>query len=155
MITLKEWMELVEFKITEGSYYYCNVEGLFLLHSWNGDQDGHSFNIIFDPTDNQKVYAVEACDFKNKRAYRLKDPTLDVDNQAWDGCDFVDLESEDDFMQKAIAIRDGEDYDTRVVIPLDLSEKDCYNLMKMAHERDMTFNNFVAMIIEEAVGVKR
>ena len=58
-------------------------------------------------------------------------------------------------MQKAIAIRDGEDYDTRVVIPLDLSEKDCYNLMKMAHERDMTFNNFVAMIIEEAVGVKR
>lgn len=154
MITLKEWMELVDYKITEGSNYYCNVEGLFLLHSWNGYQDGHSFDIVFDPTDNQKVYAVEACDFKNKRAYRLKDPTLDVDNQAWDECDFIDLESDDDFIQKAIAIKNGEEYDTRVVIPLDLSEKDCYNLMKMAHERDMTFNDFVTTIIEEAVGVK-
>jgi hypothetical protein len=154
MITLKEWIELVDYKITEGSYYYCNVEGLFLLHSWNGDQDGRSFNIIFDPTDNQKVYAVEACDFKNKRAYRLKDPTFDVDNQAWDGVDFVDLESDDDFIQKAIAIKNGEDYDTRVVIPLDLSKEECYNLMKMAHERDMTFNDFVTTIIEEAVGVK-
>jgi hypothetical protein len=155
MITLKEWMELVEFKITEGSDYNLYSHNAYALSSWNGDQDGHSFNIVFDPTDNQKVYAVEACDFKNKRAYRLKDPTIDVDNQAWDECDFVDLESDDDFMQKAIAIRDGEDYDTRVVIPLDLSEKDCYNLMKMAHERDMTLNDFVATIIEEAVGVKR
>jgi hypothetical protein len=40
MITFKEWMELVEFKITEGCYYYSNVEDLFSLNRWDDDQDG-------------------------------------------------------------------------------------------------------------------
>ena len=148
MITLKEWMELVDYKITEGSDYFTNIAGLYSLSSWNGEQDGYSFFVAFDPAGDQKVYTVEVCDYKNKRAYRLKDPLIVLDNKAWDECDFVDLESDDDFIEKALAIRDGENYDTRVVIPLDLSEKECYNLMKMAHERDMTFNDFVGMIVE-------
>jgi hypothetical protein len=149
MITLKEWMELVEFKITEGSYYYTNVEGLFSLHRWDGDQDGFSCSVVFDPSDNQRVYAVEVCDYKNNRAYRLRDPLLIQDMRAWDNTEWVELESDEDFMQKAAAIRDGEDYDTRIVIPLELPEKYCYNLMRMAHERDMTFNDFIAMVVDD------
>lgn len=144
-------MELVDYKITEGSDYFTNIAGLYSLSSWNGEQDGYSFFVAFDPAGDQKVYTVEVCDYKNKRAYRLKDPLIVLDNKAWDECDFVDLESDDDFIEKALAIRDGENYDTRVVIPLDLSEKECYNLMKMAHDRDMTFNDFVGMIVENYI----
>ena len=41
MITLKEWMELVDYRVTEGSDYGWNCYGpnVHMLDSWNGDQD--------------------------------------------------------------------------------------------------------------------
>jgi len=143
MLTLKEWMELVDCRITEGSDYHSNVDGLYTLTSWNGEQDGYSLNIVFAPKDEQRVYCVEVCDYANNRAYRVHDPEMVVDEQAWDDVDFVELESDDDFIQKAMAIIAGEDYDTRVSIPLDIPEKELMLLFKAAHDRDMTFNEFV------------
>lgn len=143
MLTLKEWMELVDCRITEGSDYHANVDGLYTLTSWNEEQDGYSLNIVFAPKDNQRVYCVEVCDYANDRAYRVHDPEMVVDEQAWDDVDFVELESDDDFIQKAMSIMAGEDYDTRVSIPLDIPEKDLMLLFKAAHDRDMTFNEFV------------
>ena len=53
MITMKEWMELVSYRITEGSDFgwQCYGSNVYQLDSWNGDQDGHSFSIIFDTRD--------------------------------------------------------------------------------------------------------
>lgn len=154
MLTMQEWMELVDYKITEGSDYFASVKGaeisLYSMSSWDGKQDGASFFISFDPK-TQKVYSVEACDYKNNRAYRLKDSALDTDDEAWDDVNFVDLESDDDFMQKAIAIKNGEPYDTRVSIPIDLPDDELFALMKLAHERDMTFNQLVEEAISEAL----
>ena len=147
---MKEWMELVDYKITEGSEYYANEKTLYSLSSWNGKHDGYSFNIVFDPREDHLVYTVEVCDYKNSRAYRRKIADYPYDSEeAWDGVNFIELETDDDFMQKAMAIKNGEDYDTRVVIPIDLPDELCYQLMKMAHERDMTFNDFVCMVTEE------
>ena len=154
MITMQEWMELVDYKITEGSDYFATVKdaevSLYSMSSWDGKQDGASFFISFDPK-TQKVYSVEACDYKNNRAYRLKDSALDVDDEAWDGVNFVDLESDDDFMQKAIAIKNGEVYDTRVSIPIELPDDELFALMKLAHERDITFNQLVELALTEAL----
>lgn len=154
MLLLKEWMELVDYKITEGSDYFANVKdaevSLYSMSYWNEKQDGFSFFISFDPK-TQRVYSVEACDYKNNRAYRLKDPALVVDNEAWDDVDFVDLESDDDFIQKALAIKNGEEYDTRVSIPLELPEDELFELMKLAHERDITFNQLVELALTEAL----
>ena len=71
MITLKQWIELVDYRITEGSDYDHDGFGdnQYSLTSWNGEHDGYSFNIVFD-TRTQIVYLVEACDYKNSRAYR-------------------------------------------------------------------------------------
>jgi len=69
--------------------------------------------------------------------------------QAWDDVDYVDLESDDDWIQKALAIAAGEDYDTRVTIPLELDDDIVFTLMKMAHERDLTFNEFVEDVLRE------
>ena len=151
MLTLKEFMELVDYKITEGSDYFVNVPGLYLLSSWNGEQDGYSFDIAFDPADNQRVYLVEANDMKNNRAYRLKDPALDIDDVAWDGVNYVDLESDDDFIQKALAIKAGEDYDTRVSVPVEMEDDLLFELMKNAHERDITLNQMMELILREAI----
>jgi hypothetical protein len=162
MITLKEWMEVVEYRVTEGSTFcwQCYGDNAYSLDSWNGDHDGYSFTIIFD-TKTQAVYEVQSHDYKNQRAYRLINPdfksnrdTESADrkvplDEAWDEVNYVDLEADDDWFQKALAIVAGEDYDTRVSIPIDLPEEELMVLFKMAHERDMTFNDFIEQVLRE------
>jgi hypothetical protein len=164
MITLKEWMEVVNYRITEGSSYgwECFGTHAYTLDSWNGEQDGHSFSITFDQK-TQEVYEVQAHDYKNQRAYRIINPDYvkkhkkeakrrDCSlNEAWENVDYVDLEADDDWFQKALAIEAGEDYDTRVSIPIDLPEEELIVLFKMAHERDMTFNDFIEQALREAL----
>ena len=150
MLTLKEWMELVDYKITEGSDYFSNLTGLYCLTSWNGEQDGYSFNITFDPKDNQRVYCVEVCDYANDRAYRIHDPELVVDAEAWDDVKWTDLEVDDDFIQKSLSIKAGEEYDDRVSVPVDLPEDVMFTLMKQAHEQDITFNQHMENILRAA-----
>ena len=167
MITLKEWMEVVDYRITEGSDFTWPCFGPhrkpYQLSSWNGDHDGWSFNIVFD-TETQEVYIVEVCDYLHQRAYRIINPLWLNEyrdyakkhepayaDQAWDDVDFVDLESDDDWIQKALAIKAGEDYDTRVSIPLDIPDNELLKFMVAAHERDMTFNQFVEEALRVAI----
>jgi hypothetical protein len=164
MITLKEWMELVDYRITEGSDYgwQCYGHNAHMLDSWNGDQDGHSFTVIFD-TKNQVVYEVQAHDYVHNRAYRMINEDFqkkakkearkrDVSrDQAWDDVNYVDIEVDDDFIQKCLAIKAGEDYDTRVNIPLELEDDQMFELMKMAHEQDLTLNEFVEQLLRRVI----
>ena len=57
----------------------------------------------------------------------------------------------DDFIQKALAIRAGETYDTRVQVPVDFSDEELLQYMKLAHERDMTFNELVEEALRHAI----
>jgi hypothetical protein len=164
MITLKEWMEIVDYKITEGSDFGWNCYGkdVHMLDSWNGEQDGHSFTVIFDTKD-QTVYEVQAHDYVHNRAYRMINEDFqkkakkearkrDVSrDQAWDDVNYVDLEVDDDFMQKCLAIREGEDYDTRVSVPLELEDELMFELMKMAHEQDITLNQLVEQLLRRVI----
>jgi len=168
MITMKEWMELVEYRITEGSDYgwQCYGSDAYMLDSWNGEQDGHSFTIIFDTKD-QTVYEVQAHDYVHNRAYRMINEDFakknrkeakrrDIDRaEAWDDVDYVDLDVDDDFFQKALAIREGEDYDTRVSVPLELDDATMFQLMRSAHERDLTLNEFVEDILRQVLEEKK
>ena len=72
-------------------------------------------------------------------------------NEAWDCVDYVDLDVLDDFIQKSLAIKAGEKYDTRVQVPVDFSDEELLQYMKMAHERDMTFNDFVEEALRHAL----
>ena len=166
MITMKEWMELVDCRITEGSDYGwgCYGPNSYTLDSWNGvhGKGGYSFSIVFS-TKSQKVYEVSMCDYTNNRAYRMINPKFqekhrkealarDVNlNQAWDDVDYIDLDVVDDFIQKALAIRAGESYDTRVQVPVDFTDAELLQYMKLAHERDMTFNELVEEALRHAI----
>jgi hypothetical protein len=166
MITMKEWMELVDYKITEGGDYGwgCYGPNSYSLSSWNGVHGigGYSFDIVFS-TKSQKVYEVSVCDYTNNRAYRMiaenkqekhrKEAEMrDVNlNEAWDDVDYVDLDVVDDFIQKALAIRAGEVYDTRVQVEVDFSDEDLLQYMKIAHERDITFNQLVEDALRQAI----
>jgi hypothetical protein len=71
--------------------------------------------------------------------------------QAWDNVDYVDLEVDDDWIQKALAVEAGEVYDTRVSVPLVLDRDQMFDLMTMAHERDMTLNELVEFVLKEEI----
>jgi hypothetical protein len=135
------------------------------LDSWNGihDAGGFSFCIIFDTKD-QTVYEVQVHDYTNQRAYRMINPDFrkkmkkeakrrDVNrNEAWDDVDYVDLEIDDDFFQKALSIKAGEvNYDKRIQVPIDLPDDMMFEMMKMAHERDITHNQMVEEILKQVI----
>jgi len=164
MITMKEFMELVDYRITEGAPYgwQCYGSDAYCLDSWNGDQDGHSLSIIFDSKD-QTVYEVQAHDYLHQRAYRMINEDFakkmkkeakhrNVDKkEAWEDVEYVDLDVDDDFIQKCLAIVEGEDYDTRVEVPLDLDRDTIYELMQQAHEQDITLNQLVERILTDVI----
>ena len=163
MLSLKEWMELVDYRITEGSTFgwQCFGHNAYSLDSWNGDHDGYSFCVIFD-TQDQTVYEVQVCDFKNNRAYRMINPTHQpqfmmevadrcIEDTAWEDVKWIDLEVDDDFIQKSLAIKAGEDYDTDISVPIDFTDEELLKYMVMAHEKNITFNQFVVEALKSAM----
>lgn len=168
MITLKDFMETVDYCITEGNAYgwQCFGPNAYSLDSWNGDQDGHTVNIIFDTKD-QTVYQAMVYDYARNRAYRMTNPDFkeafdtecqnrDILDMAWEDDEgnpikYVDLEVEEDFIEKARSIVNGEDYDTRIQVPVEFTDEELLTYMKMAHDRDMTFNAFVEMALKAAI----
>ena len=166
MITMKEWMELVDYKITEGSDYgwQCYGPNSYCLDSWNGvhGKGGYSFSITFS-TKTQKVYEVSMCDYTNDRAYRMINPKFQekhrkeaksksqLANQAWDDVDYVDLEVADDFFQKALAIQAGEDYSTDITVPLELPDELILQAALAAHKQNITLNEYINLALANLV----
>jgi len=166
MITMKEWMELVDYRITEGGDYgwQCFGPNAYQLSSWNGlhDKGGWSFNIVFS-TKTQKVYEVTVCDYTRNRAYRMivenkqekhrkeAEHKSELANQAWDDVEYVDLEVVDDFIQKCLAIRAGEDYSTDVSVPIDLPDDLLLFAFKAAHAENMTFNDWMNKMLKSFI----
>jgi hypothetical protein len=164
MISLKQFMELVDYRITEGSDYCwdCYGSDAYSLSYWNQDHSGHSFCIIFN-TKTHTVYEVQAHDYLHDRAYRLIHPAGQLAYaaearqrdvafaEAWDNVNYVDLETDEDFLDKAQCIIAGEDYDTRIDLPLRLDDDALFELMKQAHERDITLNQLVEDILRDVI----
>lgn len=167
MITIKDWMELINYRITDGSDYQWNCYGdsSHALDSWNGgyDDSGFSLGIIFD-THTQVVYEVNVCDYGRRRAYRIINPdykqahdaeakTRSVSScQAWDDVEYVDLDSDEDFLRKARAIFAGEEYDTKVDITVEFTDEELLKYMKLAHQLDITFNQFIERALQNLLG---
>ena len=165
MVTLEEFLNGIQFRITDGSCYgwQCYGPAAHRIESYVDDE--YSAEVIFD-RNTQTVYEAAVCDYRTNRCYRLFNPDHKASHDeeakekgvdpifAWDEVKWIDLETEEDFLEKLTAIVNGTDYDDRVIIPLDLTEEEQYRLMKMAHERDMTFNDFVADVVMKYINDK-
>lgn len=165
MITMRDFMETVNYRITEtGDYgWKCYGPSAYSFDSWSGDNDeGYSVGIVFD-TVTQVVYEMEAHDYYNRRSYRYTNPSYrkkyedearahNVDpNESYDCVKFIDLETPEDMLSKARAIVAGEDYDTRIEVPLDLDDDVILALALEAHKRDITINKMVEHLLKQAI----
>ena len=166
MLNMREWMELVDYKITEGSEYgwSCYGPNAYMLDSWNGvhDKGGYSVGIIFS-TKSQKVYEVTVYDYTNDRAYRMINPKYVEKhnkeaeshgtnfNEAWDGVNFIDLEVDEDFLNKAQAIVTGEDYSTDILVPIDLPDDVLLQAALQAHKQNITLNAYINIALKDLI----
>jgi hypothetical protein len=167
MITIKDFMEVVDYRITEGSDYLwkCFGPNVHSLDCWNGDHEGFSVGIVFD-TKTTTVYKFEAHDYSKQNSYRWVHPdwreiyeneakNRGVDNtQAYDDVTYIDIDLAEDILEKASCIVAGIDYDERIRVPLDLPDSILNKLFRLAHEQDITLNELVENILREELKIK-
>jgi hypothetical protein len=164
MITIKDFMEIVDYKINDGSEYCWNCfgENARFLGYWDSDGNKSTVSIVYDTKD-QTVYTMEAWDNEGDKVYRwihpdflqsLKDECeergIEFKN-AFDDVDFIDLETSSDIMEKARAIHLGESYDTRVEVPVNFTDEELFSYMKLAHEQDITLNQLIEKALRLAI----
>jgi hypothetical protein len=68
---------------------------------------------------------------------------------AWDDVEYTILEVEEDFLERFDAIIHGREFDRGILVPLHIPDDELFVLFKMAHEANMTFNDFVNQILEK------
>lgn len=119
-------------------------------------------SILYD-TDTFVVYEVTVNDKDDKYRYRYIDPNAldklksaskkrNIDfNKAWDNVEWYDLEVADDLLEKANAIFTGKPFDKRVQVPIDLTNDELLHLALEAHKRDITLNQMVENLLNEAI----
>jgi hypothetical protein len=161
-MNIKDFMEAIQYKVTGGSPYEWRCYGPDARFMDCENLAYFSISMVFDSED-QTIYEIQAWDDVNNRQYRwinpefidaLKDETASrnmVFETSLDDNKFIDLEVDEDILEKITAIVNGKSYDTRVVIPLDLDNEELLKLMTYAHEADMTFNDYVAKMLTEEV----
>jgi hypothetical protein len=158
--------EALDHKITSGSEYQWNCYGPTARYL-DYESDYACVSVIYDTT-NQVVYQAEVSVKRDawsedSRPYRWlhpytkeayinesKDRKVDPD-QAWDDVKWLDLETEEDFLEKAVAMFNGDEWDTRVQVPLDLDDNLLMHLAMEAHKRDITLNKMVEIVLQEAI----
>jgi predicted HicB family RNase H-like nuclease len=159
---LKEYLEAIQYKITDGTDYGWNCYGTNTRYLDSVQDDRYSISALFDST-NQFVYAIELWDYANNREYRWQHPDYKesfleeakekgIDpKESLDGSKFIDLDVAEDILEKISAVVNGEEYDSRIQVPLTLPDNELFQLMKLAHENDITLNQFVEGVLKEAI----
>ena len=154
--------EALDHKITGGSEYgwQCWPNARWLDY----ESDYAHASVVFN-SETQEIYTAEVNDKADKyKPYRWLNPTYKEDmyrearsrrieaNRAWDNVMWTDLEVQEDWLDKARAIMRGEEFDERIEVPLDLDDDTLMKLFMMAHERDITLNEMVEIILREVIG---
>ena len=162
---LNEVNEALDHKITSGSDYQwnCYPDGRYLDY----ESDFAHVSVLYSTID-QTIYQAEIhvkCEAwdEDKSPYRWLNPDykdafykeskkrkVDPDI-AWDDVKWIDLEVAEDFLEKATALFNGEECDTRVQFPVDLDDDVILKLTMEAHKRDITLNKMIEIILQEVI----
>lgn len=169
MTTIKDFLIAIDYKITGGSEFGWSCYGPNARYLDCMDSEGidgqYSIHALFDSV-TQHVYEIQAWDYVNRREYRWIDPDFVAAHNAeatkngigikesFDDNEYIDLDLAEDILEKISAMVAGEEYDCRVKVPVNFTDTELLTYMKMAHERDLTFNQFVENILKEAIGLE-
>ena len=158
---LRKVNEALDHRITGGSEHCWNCWDNARYLDFESE---YAFASVVFNTQTQEVYVAEVNDKEdNHKPYRWMNPEyrkfydaeanmrgIDPD-EAWDTKKWYDLETGEDWLEKAGAIMRGEEFDARVQVPIDLDDDTLFKLMVMAHERDITLNKMVEIALQTEI----
>jgi hypothetical protein len=166
---LSEVNNTFQHKITSGSEYGWDCYG---SNTWSIDYTSkYAFGYVIFDTVTQRVYEVNVTpafgawgtvehepkpyryidvDYRLSHDTEAKDRNVNA-NQAWDDTNWVDLETEEDFIEKATKMFNGEGFDTRIQVPVELDDDTLLKLTMEAHKRDITLNKLIEEILRELI----
>jgi hypothetical protein len=104
--------------------------------------------------EDKKPYRWLNPDFKDEYYAEATARKIDPD-QAWDDIKWIDLEVEEDFLEKANKIFNGEECDEGILVPIDLPKDEMYRLMLSAHEKNITLNQLVTELLQTVIDSQR
>jgi hypothetical protein len=104
--------------------------------------------------EDKKPYRWTNPSYKDVYLNEAKQRNIDPD-EAWDDIKWTELEVSEDWLEKATAIFNGEEFDTRVQVPIDLDNDTMFKLFMEAHKRDITLNKMVEIVLQEAINSHR
>lgn len=126
--------------------------------------DTHNATVIYSTTTQEvfvaelylstpeREYAYRWISPSHRDAYMKEMKARNINpNIAFDDTNFVDLEVSEDWLEKATAIFNGQAFDERVIVPVDLDDDTFLKLAKLAHEKDITFNKLVEEALRYAI----
>ena len=165
-MNLEQVNNLFQHRITDGSEYlwHCYGDNVRSIDYTSTYACGY---VVFD-TDTQTVYEVSVSpvagswdvepkpyryiNIEYQEAYKQEATSRGIDpNEAWDDIKWVDLETEEDFIEKATAMFNGEKFDTRIQVPIDLDNDTMLKLAMEAHKRDITLNKMVEEVLRNVI----
>jgi hypothetical protein len=165
-MNLEQVNNLFQHRITDGSEYlwHCYGDNVRSIDYTSKYACGY---VVFD-TDTQTVYEVSVSpvvgswnvepkpyryiNIEYQEAYKQEATNRGIDpNVAWDDVMWVDLETEEDFIEKASAMFNGEKFDTRIQVPIDLDNDTMLKLSMEAHKRDITLNKMVEEVLRNVI----
>jgi len=162
MNTLTNFLKAIDYKITDSSEYHwdCYGDEIRCIDSYNV---GLTECSALFTKNGGTIRELTMHDFESLRSYRWTDPqftqarkdeALSIkvdDNVAYGDINFIELEMIEDMFEKMTAVTKGEKYDTRITIPVDLTEQEFLEVARAAHALDITINAFFEMAIKEVL----
>lgn len=160
MITVEQFLSTVNYKITGSSAFLWKCYGPD-AYSIDAEVYNHYSASIYFDTKTSEVYEITVCDEINERQYRWINPNFtevhakEVTARGLDDNPFllkyITIEVEYDMLEKLVGIVNKTEYDTRIVIEVDMADEDFRIYAMAAHKMDVTFNEFVEIAIRAAV----
>ena len=159
---ITEFLDAIQYNITNISEFTWNCYGSGTI--WIDSNKGTRFDVSANFSNTTKeIREITLHDYKLNNSYRWTDPKFkearhiesfkkNVDDKvAYGVIKFIDVEVSEDILEKITDAYNDVEYNDKIIIPLDISDKDFLLFAKAAHNLDITFNQFVEKAIKEAV----
>lgn len=153
MIKLHNFLNVIGYEVHGKDFIPGTPYGDMVAEVERGT-DSYWLTCTFDVV-SQEVFDIVAEDYINNNYYRwIHEDFREAQSGKphWAGkSSYTELEVAEDILEKADAMVEGRDYDTRVTVPVDLTDKEFLEYAKLAHKLDITFNQLVEQAVRHAL----
>ena len=158
-MTLHDFFSIFDYKVTDGSEFLwsCFGQHARCIELTSDDVVGW---VVFSKV-TQEIFQAEVYNESALVAYRwMPDASRQAFvaectqrnvplSEAWDGCDFIDVGSLEEFMNHAKRLIDGENLDVNDEVEVKLSHDVIIALTMEAHRRNITLNEMMNIALRE------